>query len=220
MSSRRLLTSTALLALVILPSPGQADPVQITSGFLVAEGASDLADFRFVGTNFEATGSTEPGAVGPEITCFPCAAGDAISLNTNYGGTIGDGTATIGGTSYEHVTFGGQLMFRSSPVTAPPTPGAFIVTQPFTFSGTLVGFLNYNTTNEQKVFTQALTGSGLVTAAFEATPNVGTPLFTFDSVRYEFASDAAVPEPATMLLIGSGLAAAGVRKRLRKRQED
>jgi hypothetical protein len=191
-----------------------ADPVQITSGFLESIGLFDTADFEFVGADFFVQGGAEPGVIGPELTCFPCTAGDTIVLNTNYGGTIGSGTATVAGTSYQQVTFTGGLMFQSASITAPLVAGDFTVTQPFTFSGNLLGFLNYNTPNEQMVINELLTGHGVTTAAFTQTPGQQTPLFSFQSVRYDFTSDAAVPEPATLLLFGSGLGAAYLRKRL------
>jgi hypothetical protein len=64
------------------------------------------------------------------------------------------------------------------------------------------------------VINELLTGHGVTTAAFTQTPGQQTPLFSFQSVRYDFTSDAAVPEPATLLLFGSGLGAAYLRKRL------
>jgi hypothetical protein len=193
-----------------------AEPVQITSGFLNAVGVFDTADFQFIGADFLARGGAEPGVIGPELTCFPCSSGDTISLNTRYAGTIGSGTATIEGTPYSGVTFGGELTFQSASAAAPSIVGGFTITQPFTFTAQLMGFLNYNTTEETRIFDRLLAGSGIVTATFGETPSEGVPLFSFQSVRYDFASDAAVPEPATLLLFGSGLAAAALRKRFGK----
>jgi PEP-CTERM motif-containing protein len=203
----------AFLVSTLVPVGVHADPVQITSGFLTSSGSFGSADFQFVGADFVAVGTAEPGVVWPSLQCFPCTSGDVISMNTDYSGTIGGGSATVDGTSYERVTFGGELMFRSSPTIAPAMAGAFTVSQPFAFSGRLLGFLNYNLPTEQLAFERLLAGRGTVTASFGANPSGGAPIFSFQTVRYDFTSDAAVPEPATLLLFGTGLAAAYWRRR-------
>lgn len=208
----------ALLVSCLVAVDAQADPVQITSGFLTSSGSFGAGHFEFVGAGFSAAGAAEPGVIWPAM-CFPCSSGDSINMNTDYAGTIGGGSATVDGTSYEQVTFGGEMMFRSAAATAPAAPGAFTIEQPFTFSARLVGFLNYNTTSEQIAFEQLLSGRGIVTASFAPNPSEGAPIFSFQTVRYEFTSDAAVPEPTTLLLFGSGLGAAFFRKRLRNRSQ-
>ena len=209
---RRILA--ALLFSGIVAVDAQADPVQITTGFLTSSGAFGIGHFEWSGEGFSAAGAAEPGVIGPAF-CFPCTSGDLISLDTFYSGTIGGGTATVGGTTYEDVTFGGEVSFSAPDVTAPSAPGGFTTMQPFTFNANLIGFLDYNTSAERIAFTQMLTGHGIVTASFSATPGQSTPIFSFQTVRYDFASDAAVPEPATLLLFGSGLAAAVIRKKFR-----
>jgi hypothetical protein len=142
-------------------------------------------------------------------------------MDAYFGGSIGSGTATVAGTSYDRIYFDGELRFRSADVTAPPsTPNGFTVSQPFTFSGYLIGVPDRGSSPE--VFRPALTGHGTVTASF--LPLVAVegypPIFDFQTIRYEFASDAVpdpVPEPATLLLFGSGLGAALFRKGVRRR---
>lgn len=193
-----------------------ADPVQITRGFLASNLLSGFAEFEFEGAGFFAAGDAEPGVVGPTL-CFPCASGDSITMSTTYGGTIGSGPAIADGTAYESVTFAGNLLFASAPVTTPFLLGNLTLTQPFTFDGNLLGILGYNTSDETNAFRQPLSGHGTVTATFSGMVDPeGTPLFSFESVRYDFASDAAVPEPATLLLVSSGLGAALMRKRSRR----
>jgi hypothetical protein len=209
----------AFLLACTLAADAHADPVQITRGFLATNLLSGFAEFEFEAADagFFAASEAEPGVVGPTF-CFPCAPGDSINMSTNYNGTIGIGTATVGGTTYENLTFAGVLLFASGPATTPSTPGNLAVTQPFTFTGDLLGILDYNTSDERLAFDQALSGHGTVIASFSGMIDVsGTPLFSFESVRYDFASDAAVPEPATLLLVSGGLGAALVRKRLGRR---
>ncbi|MGH9371793.1 MAG: PEP-CTERM sorting domain-containing protein [Vicinamibacterales bacterium] len=69
------------------------------------------------------------------------------------------------------------------------------------------------------IFDRMLTGQGSVsvTASFLSNPNPGPALFSVDGVRYDFSPADPVPEPATLLLFGTGLAAA-VRWRRRPLQ--
>lgn len=212
-SSSRSMTRALLLALVLLPLRASADPVQITSGFLTSTGAFGSADFELVGEGFNVTGTAEPGVVFPALTCFPCTVGDPIDLRSQFLGTIGSGSGTVDGTSYTSFTVADSMVFNAPTISAPTTGGAFTVTRPFTFDSTFVGILNINTPDEENAFTKTLMGQGTVTASFFSIPNPdGSPLFNFDSVRYEFNAATPgpdpIPEPTTLLLFGSGLAAA------------
>jgi hypothetical protein len=216
MSSRpRLLPAWLLLAFAVLPLRAYGDPVRITSGFFEVSGVGRGATFHFAGNDFEASGLLEPGDVGPDRTCSPCAAGDPIELRTFFAGNMGRGTATADATALA-VDFAGSLLFSAPSFRAPSAAGDFTVTDTFTFSSRLLGILNLNTQDETIAFERALTGRGIVTASFRSNPTQpGDPaLFFFKDVRFEFSSADAVPEPATLLLFGTGLAAAfGCRKR-------
>ena len=212
-SSSRSMTRALLLAFVLLPLRASADPVQITSGFLTSSGAFGSAEFELVGEGFNVTGTAEPGVVFPALTCFPCAAGDPIDLRSQFLGTIGSASGTVDGTSYPSFTVADSMVFNAPTIDAPTTGGAFTVARPFTFDSTFVGILNINTPDEENAFTKTLMGEGTVTASFLSIPNPdGSPLFNFESVRYEFTAATPgpdpIPEPTTMLLFGSGLAAA------------
>jgi PEP-CTERM motif len=223
MRLRRPVITAVLLLSVMVPSGAHAEPVQITSGFLRDVRPFGDGMFEFNGADFFAAGYAGEGIISPAISCWVCVPGNTINMRAWYP-DLGSGTATVAGTSYDPIYFGGELIFESADVTAPAmTPNGFTVSQPFTLSGYVFGELSQASGPE--VFRQALTGHGTVTASFSTiVPSFpgSYPLFAFETMQYEFASGAVpdpVPEPATLLLLGSGVGAALFRKGVRRRLE-
>ena len=113
----------------------------------------------------------------------------------------GSGTIQVGDVSCEIADFpdqpdcGGFLTFTSPPLGTPP-PGFFMTEAPFTMTGKLV-FPN---------MVVDLEGSGILHVTIDPFTQGGS------LARYEFA---AVPEPSTVVLVMSGLAAAGWSRRRR-----
>lgn len=110
----------------------------------------------------------------------------------------------------------GTLDFSATPVSFPNVPGdGFRLSTPFSFQGFVRG-----TTDGHEVFAASLLGSGDALRFFDRidghTFGAGEnhQVFLFDS-----ASDQApVPEPGTMLLLGTGGAWLAARGRRRVRQ--
>ena len=217
MKTRRV-ASACLLAVALIPAEVLGDPITVTSGFLSVTGLSTNAMFEIDGQDFLAAGRLERGVVFPDLTCFPCEAGDPISLRTSLLSSAGAGTATVDGTVFPLIGFSAvDFLFVAPGIVAPSTPGSFTVVRPFTFSGSLSGF-QVSDPNQTPIFQRLLVGQGLTTASFSGNPNPDGPaLFTFRSIRYDFTQPAPVPEPATFLLVGTGLGAAlGLRRRARR----
>jgi hypothetical protein len=214
----RRVAPACLLALTMIPAAVFADPIPVTSGFFSVTGLGASAVFDLQGPDYRAAGGFEPGVVGPDLTCFPCVAGAVISLDTSFLASQGTGSATVDEMSFPSIGLAAHnFLFEAPDIVAPGTTGSFTVTRPFTFTGRLSGF-DPSDPHQTPIFERLLVGQGLVTASFLENPNPGgPPLFSFRSIRYDFAEAAPVPEPATLLLVGSGLGAAlQLRRRARR----
>lgn len=204
---RMILLNAAIVAFWSLPARVQAEPIHLTAGFLSSAGLDQSGRFDFSGQGFRIIGVTEQGSVRPTV-CSPCTAGETISLSSNFvtGLQLSAPIIIDGATSTSFADAASS--FTASSFTVPSVPHDFTMQGFFTFTGLLIGL----DASEDRLFQRELIGQGRLTANFTFNPGVGGAAFDFADIRYDFTEQDPVPEPMTLLLVGSGLAGIAARR--------
>lgn len=204
-----------MLASLAAVSPARADTISITGGLLTLPSLDGTAPMTLSGTDgvraFTFDGFISHEAAIDLYGCRPCASPTSIDITE---AADADGHVTYGSESYATGTGAmdteGTMGFEiSAGLTLLPTPVSasqrFTFSTPFTASGRLFppvipGGLG-----------SALTGSGIATVMLAADSSVQPTGWKFLSATYRFnqgsGGPAPVPEPASFLLLASGLSA-------------
>ena len=214
-------SAAVLAASVILASGASragADPLVVrgaASSVLVLDFEGDF--FRFAGDGF-AVNQTGPDNllhffVMPRPGCDPCTPGDVWDPSFRTADIdLGFGNAQFGTVSHPDVRLFGTLDFAATPAAfAPPTNEFFFMRTPFTFNGQIRGI-----GGGQQAFAADFVGAGTAFRVFDPT-DAGRWVGGENQLQYRFADPSPpVPEPATLLSLGTGCVIAAAMRRRRK----
>ena len=208
--SRFVVCACALCVLSV--TPVAADPVHITDGFMVMTGQFQIAPVAVTGTGgFSVTGFADPGEGRADAftSCSPCMPGEQVGVGAFLGSGAFVATVIANGQTYELTS----SVFSDTPLNwtitgqtiAPPQSQSFVAVQtPFQLKGQFFPGLNQTPIN--------IVGGGIASVLFRPVPNSAGPFIWQTQVAHYTFNETPVPEPATLMLLGIGVAAIAARR--------
>ena len=220
--------AVALLLFGTLHTPAaHADSILIHSGSLGFD-TGDPTSFSLTGDDFQIFGFVPRFGFSGPLACVgsgACTPGATVDLSSVFGGPdagfdLGRGVAIIGGTQYGTfpsaigLYLAGTFAF-DAPALPVPSDGSLSprLTAPFLFTGQVAGYEDESRTGAP-LFDVNLHGRGQARLALVAEQGG----YSFLALTYDFESAEPIPEPATLLIVGSGVAGLVARQRMKRRR--